>query len=361
MISPPEYIRSIRPYVPGKPVEELERELGIKGAVKLASNENPLGPSPEARKAVSRVLSELNRYPDGGGFYLKRELSERLGVPAESLILGNGSNELIDIAVRTFMVAGDEAVMATPSFVVYPISTRSVGGRAVEVPLRRWRHDLERMAEEIGQRTKIVFVANPNNPTGTINHDREFREFMKRVPEGVLVVIDEAYREYVQDERYPDSLEYLREGRDVLILRTFSKAYGLAGLRIGYGIAKEGIVAEMNKVREPFNTNTAAQVAAVASLRDVEHVRRSVALNEEGKNYLYGEFKRLGLQFIPTEANFIYIRLDRPMASELYDRMLRLGVIIRPMGDEALRITIGLPEENRVLVEALERVLPALR
>jgi histidinol-phosphate aminotransferase len=357
MIRPPEYIQSIKPYVPGKPIEELQRELGIEDAVKLASNENPLGPSPKAVEAVYKVISGLNRYPDGSGFYLKNVLSENLAVNQEGLITGNGSNELIDIAVRTFMTAGDEAIMGVPSFVVYPLAVQSVGAKAVQVPLKEWRHDLYGMAGEITERTRIIFVANPNNPTGTINHTDEFDEFMQRVPDGVLVIVDEAYREYVRDGRYPDAMEYLKAGRDILILRTFSKVYGLAGLRIGYGISREEIVREMNKVREPFNTSTVAQAAALASVEDDGHVERSIALNEEGKAYLYKEFRRLGLDFVATEANFIYLTFDSPVAVELYSHLLKRGVIIRPTGAAAVRITIGLPEENRLLVEVLGAVI----
>ncbi len=355
MIRPPEYIQSIKPYVPGKPVEELQRELGIEDAVKLASNENPLGPSPKAVEAIYKVIGGINRYPDGSGFYLKNALSEKLAVRPEGLILGNGSNELIDIAVRTFMTAGDEAVMGVPSFVVYPVAVQSVGAKAVQVPLKEWRHDLDAMAGEITERTRIIFVANPNNPTGTINHADEFDEFMQRVPDGVLVIVDEAYREYVRDSRYADAMEYLKAGRDILILRTFSKVYGLAGLRIGYGISRKEIVREMNKAREPFNTSSVAQGAALASVGDDGHVERSIALNEEGKAYLYKEFRRLGLDFVATEANFIYVTFDRPV--ELYNHLLKRGVIIRPIGAAAVRITIGLPEENMLLVEALGAVI----
>ncbi|GBE02237.1 histidinol-phosphate aminotransferase 2 [bacterium BMS3Bbin06] len=357
MIKPPEHIRAIKPYLPGKPVEELQRELGIKEAVKLASNENPLGPSPMALEALKGKLSGLNRYPDGSGFYLKRELSMRLGVDEDEIILGNGSNELLDIATRTFMTTEDEAVMANPSFVVYPMAVQSIGARSVQVSLKDWRHDLRTMAESITERTKIVFIANPNNPTGTINHKDEFHEFMSQLPEGVLVIVDEAYYEYVRDKGYPDTLEYFREGGDILILRTFSKVYGLAGLRIGYGIAKKELVTEINKLREPFNTNTPAQAAALASLGDSDHIQRSVTINEEGKSYLYGEFERLGMDYVPTEANFIYVKLKTPSASELFSRLLKKGVIIRPVGPDAVRITIGLPEENSILVKALEEEL----
>ncbi len=357
MIKPPEYIQTISPYQPGKPVEELERELGIKEAVKLASNENPLGPSPRAVEEIKRHLNGLNRYPDGGGYYLKEKLSARLGVGPDEIILGNGSNELLDIAVRTFMTRDDHAVMAWPSFVVYPLAIQSIGAEATRVSLIEGRHDLRGMADAIRENTKMIFVANPNNPTGTINRKDEFKELMDRVNDDLLVIVDEAYYEYVMDPEYPDTMGYFREGRNLLILRTFSKAYGLAGLRIGYGIGRAELLAEMNKIREPFNTNSLAQAAALAALDDDEHLRRSIEINNEGKMFLYREFGRLGLEYIPTEANFIFIPKLPVPAPELYDRLLKRGVIIRPMGQEAVRITIGLPEENRRLVEALEAEL----
>src|SRR5512139_3775928 len=280
MIQPLEYVAKIKPYVPGKPLKELERELGLTGSIKLASNENPLGPSKKALEALSSYLRDdfdLNRYPEGSGYYLKMALSEALShkgpaVGQDELMLGNGSNELIDIAVRTFMGPGDEAVMATPSFVVYAMAVQSVGGIPREIPLSGYRHDLSRMADAITSRTRILFVANPNNPTGTSNGAAEFEALMARVPQVVLTIIDEAYFEYVTDPAYPDTLSHFAGGRAILILRTFSKAYGLAGLRIGYGIAPEGILAEMNKIREPFNTSTLAQLAALHALSDREHV-----------------------------------------------------------------------------------------
>ncbi|NOX20546.1 MAG: histidinol-phosphate transaminase [Nitrospirae bacterium] len=358
MIKPPENIRSIKPYIPGKPVEELERELGIKEAIKLASNENPLGPSPLAVEEIQKHLIKINRYPDGSGYYLKKALSSHLGVSEESLILGNGSNELIDIAVKTYMTADDEAVMAWPSFVVYPLAVQMIGAKSIKVPLTEdLRHNLKEMAKAITDRTKIVFVANPNNPTGTINYADEFDAFMKDVPEDVLVVVDEAYYEYVTDNRYPDTLEYLKAGRNLLILRTFSKAYGLAGLRIGYGISREDIIIEMNKIREPFNTNSLAQVAALKALEDKEHLKRSIEINEKGKHYLYKAFDELGLEYVPTETNFIFVKLKGITSQELYGRLLKKGVIIRPIGEDSVRITIGLEEENRVLVQQLKAVL----
>jgi len=363
MIQPLDHVAKIRPYVPGKPLKELERELGLTGSIKLASNENPLGPSKKAVEALSRYLHsefDLNRYPEGSGYYLKNALSEALSregltVGQDQIMLGNGSNELLDIAVRTFVGAGDEAVMAAPSFVVYAMAIQSVGGIPREIPLTDYRHDLTRMADAITSRTKMVFVGNPNNPTGTSNKAAEFEAFMARVPDGVLTVLDEAYFEYVTDPDYPDTLAHFGKDRDILILRTFSKAYGLAGLRIGYGIAPERILTEMNKIREPFNTNTLAQLAALHALSDSEHVKASVRVNETGKQYLYREFQALGLPYVPTQANFIYMPLGRD-AKVLYEALLGKGVIVRPVGPKEIRVTIGLPDENRRLVEALRAV-----
>ena len=365
MIKPLEYVSRIKPYIPGKPVKELERELGITECIKLASNENPVGPSPKAVAALKAYLEnsgELCRYPDGSAYYLKNALSQKLSsssgakVGAEEIILGNGSNELLDIAARTFVGPGDEAVMAAPSFVVYSMGVQSSGGVARETALKDYTHDLSAMADAITPKTKLVFIANPNNPTGTINKRTEFDAFMKRVPDGVLVVMDEAYFEYVRDPEYPDALKYFAEGRDILILRTFSKAYGLASLRIGYGMAKREILEEMNKVREPFNTNALAQEAALAALGDEAHLRHSIEVNEEGKKFLYREFDALGLKYVPTEANFIYMPLGRD-SKALFETMLRKGVIVRPAGPKEIRVTVGLPEENRRFIEALKKSL----
>lgn len=366
MIQPLEHISRIQPYVPGKPIRELERELGLQGSIKLASNENPLGSSPKAMKALQDFLAnarELHLYPEGSGYYLKKALCTKLSTAAgelspEQIILGNGSNEILDMAVRTYMAAGDEAVMAAPSFVVYAMAVQSVAGVAHIVPLVNYTHDLAAMADRVTAKTKMVFVANPNNPTGTMNRAGEFAAFMERIPRGVLVVVDEAYFEYVTDSDYPDSMRYFREGRDILILRTFSKAYGLAGLRIGYGIAREEIVSAINRIREPFNTNTLAQLAALHALDDDDHVKRTVEVNGEGKRYLYKELSSMGINYVPTEANFIYI----PLAQEskaLYEALLRQGVIVRPVGPREIRVTIGLPEENRRFIDSFKSVLQA--
>ena len=364
MIKPLEYVSQIKPYVPGKPLREVERELGLRECIKLASNENPVGPSPKAVEAIKAFIGksgELCRYPDGSGFYLKNALSEKLfddgtKVDPEEIILGNGSNELLDIAVRTFVGPGDEAVMASPSFVVYSMSVQSVGGVVRETRLRNYTHDLSAMADAITLKTKMVFIANPNNPTGTINKKDEFDAFIKRVPDGVLVVMDEAYYEYVRDPAYTDTLRFFGQGRDILILRTFSKVYGLAALRIGYGIAKKEILEEMNKIREPFNTNVLAQEAAMAALGDEAHLKRSIEINEEGKQFLYGQFDALNIEYIPTEANFIYMVFDRE-SKEIFDALLKMGIIVRPVGPKEIRVTVGLPEENRRFIEALKSVI----
>jgi histidinol-phosphate aminotransferase len=362
MVKPPRYVSAIQPYVPGKPVEELERELGIRDSVKLASNENPLGPSPLVLKEIINDLTNtksslsLNRYPDGNGYYLKQALSMGLSVSEDEIILGNGSNELIDIAARTFLQPGDEAVMAFPSFVVYPMATQAQGATAIQIPLKKYTHDLDAMADAITSSTKIVFIANPNNPTGTMNTKAEFERFMKRIPEGILVVCDEAYCEYVTKPDYPDSMKYLAQGKDILILRTFSKMYGLAGLRIGYGIGGKDIIGEMNKLRPPFNTSSIAQKAALWALQDENHLRRTREINEQGKTYLYKELDSIGIKYVPTEANFIFMPLEQD-AHTLYTVLLKQGVIVRPMGQHEIRVTIGLPEENKRFIDALKKVM----
>ncbi|MBL7031687.1 MAG: histidinol-phosphate transaminase [Nitrospira sp.] len=358
MIQAPEHITSIKPYVPGKPVEELERELGITGSVKLASNENP-NPSPLAIKALRKGISDMNRYPDGNCYYLRDALAARLDVGNDELIFGNGSNEIIELAVRTFMGSGDEAVMAHPSFVVYSMVVQAVKGKNIIVPLKDAKHDLDAMASAITDRTRIIFIANPNNPTGTINTAAEMDTFMKRVPDDVLVVVDEAYYEYVSSPEYADSMKYFGQDRDILILRTFSKIYGLSGLRIGYGISKYGIITEMNKVRQPFNVNAPAQRAALAALGDEKHIERSKAINEKGKKLIYKGLKSLGISFVPTEANFIFMTFEKDVAVELYDELLGQGVIIRPIGLRAIRVTIGLARENKRFIEALRGVVDA--
>ena len=355
----PEYIRSLIPYSPGKPIEEVEREYGIEKSVKLASNENPLGPSPKAIKELEKRLQDIHLYPDGDCFYLKERLEKKLGVSPERLIFGNGSNEIIELAVRTFMRPGDEAVMAHQAFVVYRLVVQASGGGCRIVPLRNFTHDLEAMAQAVTPKTRILFLANPNNPTGTIYRKKEWESFLEKISPEILVIVDEAYFEYVTDPDYPDSLAYHGERRGILTVRTFSKLYGLAGLRIGYGIGSKEVVDVIQRVRQPFNVNAAAQWAALAALEDDEHVKRSLEVNHEGMRYLKKEIARLGLEQIPSEGNFILIRVGD--GKNLYEHLLRLGVIVRPMGGydfpDYIRVTVGTKEENIKFISVLEDII----
>jgi histidinol-phosphate aminotransferase len=355
----PEHIRTLVPYSPGKPIEEVEREYGIAHSVKLASNENPLGPSPKAIDAIREKLAQLHLYPDGDCFYLKHALAGKLGIAAEQLIFGNGSNEIIELAARAFMRAGDEAVMARQAFVVYKLIVQAVGGVAREVPLRDFTHDLEAMGKAISAKTRLIFLANPNNPTGTIYRRRDWERFLERVPSDVLIIADEAYFEYVTASDYPDSLRYHGHGRALLSLRTFSKLYGLAGLRIGYGIGPEEIIAVMQRVRQPFNVNVAAQWGALAALDDRDHVQRSLAVNRQGMDYLTTELARLGIEQVPSHANFILVRVGN--GEVVFKRLLARGIIVRPMAaydfPEYVRVTVGTMEENRKFVEGLEKTI----
>jgi histidinol-phosphate aminotransferase len=360
LIKPNEYVRDLIPYVPGKPVEELERELGISDAIKIASNENPLGPSLLALRAVSEALSKLNRYPDGDAFYLKHRLAERLSVKPENLIFGNGSNEVIEIVARTFMKPGDEAVMGEFAFIVFPIVTQAVGAKAIISPMPDLTHNLRDMFARITPRTKAVFIANPNNPTGTMVDREELEWFLERVPEDIVVLIDEAYFDYVGDPSYPNSLDYLGLRKSLIASRTFSKIYGLAGLRLGFGVSSAEIISYMNRVREPFNVNSLAQVGAFAALDDEAHVARSRQVNMEGLEYLTGELGKMNLPFAPSFTNFILVDL-RTDPIRVYNALLREGVIVRPVLNYGLkthiRVTIGLPEENERFIRAIRKVL----
>jgi histidinol-phosphate aminotransferase len=354
-----EPILDIAPYEPGKPIEEVERELGIAGVIKLASNENPQPPSPAVLAAIRQVLGGLNRYPDGSGYYLRHALAKKHGVSPDSIMLGNGSNELLELLARTFVRQGEEVVFPYPSFIVYPSIVQSVGGIRVVVTLKEHRLDLSTMGRAITPLTKLVFIANPNNPTGTIVTADEVEKFLDDVPERVIVVFDEAYVDFAQGPDFPDSLGYLRQGRRVVVLRTFSKVASLAGLRVGYAIADPDGIALVNRIRQPFNVNTVAQVAALAALDDEEHARASIAMVQAGIKTLYRAFGELGLPYVPTRANFIYVEF--PDAQKVYQALLRQGVIVRPAlsfgAERGLRITVGTPEENARLIEALRTVL----
>ena len=354
------YLSGLIPYSPGKPIEEVEREYGIAHSVKLASNENPLGPSPRALEAMAEALPDVHRYPDGGGYALRHVLARHWSVPAECLVLGNGSNELLTLVGRCFLMPGDEVVYARQAFVVYDMVAQVAGATKVAVPLKDFTHDLDAMRAALTSRTKLVFLANPNNPTGTCVEPRALEAFLAAVPRDVVVVLDEAYYEYLPADVAPDALRFVREGRWLLVLRTFSKIYGLAGLRVGYGIGPAPLVALLNRARDPFNLNSLAQVAAAAALGDVEHVRASRAVNEVGWKFLTAQFRAMGLRVIPSAANFLLVDVGRP-GGEVTDALLRRGVIVRPMGGYGfpthLRITIGTPQENETCVAALRAVL----
>ena len=355
----PEWIRSLRPYPPGKPIEEVEREYGISDSIKVASNENPLGPSPKALDAIRESLTSLHRYPEGNCYYLAEALSDHLGVKRDQIIFGNGSNEIIELLVRTFVRPGDEVVVADQAFVVYRLILQAIGVSPIVVPLRDYTHDLGAMAAAMNERTRMVFVANPNNPTGTIVRAKEFREFLASVPSDAIVVMDEAYAEYVSDPEYPDSLSMLSDNPLLITLRTFSKIYGLAGLRIGYGVAAAELVDLMNRIRQPFNVNSLAQRAAVAALSDDQHLKRSRETNSEGMTYLQGEFDRMGLAWVPSWANFLLVEVEGGVAT--YQSLLRRGVITRAMDGyglpDHLRMTIGTRDENQRMIASLEEVL----
>jgi histidinol-phosphate aminotransferase len=357
---PRKCILGLRPYVPGKSLDEVQEELGLSNLIKLASNENPLAPSPRAVEAMVQALQQVRLYPDNECRRLRKALSQRHGVAEQQIIVGRGSDEVIHMTGLAFLSETDEALMAEPPFVLYEFTTQLMGASAVRVPLKNYAHDLEEMARTANERTKLVFIANPDNPTGTIVRQRETQRFLDSLPPTCVVVFDEAYADYVEDPEFPDSLAWVREGRNAIVLRTFSKIYSLAGLRVGYGIAPSHLARYLEMVREPFNVSSVAQAAALASLDDEEQVKRSLANNRQGKEFLYAEFRRLGLEYVPTEANFIFADVGRD-AEKIFELLMRKGVIVRPGASFGfpthLRITIGTAEQNRRLVAALEEVL----
>jgi histidinol-phosphate aminotransferase len=346
------------PYEPGKPIEEVQRELGLERVIKLASNEGPFGPFPAALDALDRAARELNRYPDGGAFALRNALAQRHGVPPAQVALGAGADGVIDTVTQATLDPGDEVVCGWPSFPSYVIYAKRLGAVAVTVPLRDHRYDLDALLEAITPRTKLVCIAHPNNPTGTMNGRDELDAFLDRVPGHVLTVLDQAYREYIELPDYPDGVEeYAKAGRRVLVLRTFSKIYGLAGLRIGYGIGPEDVVTAIGKVRRPFDLASPAQAAALASLGDEDEIARRRRLNAEGRGAIEEALRREGLPVAgPAVANFVYAEVGED-AKSLFEALLRLGVIVRPLhgfgAPGAIRVSVGTPEENRLFAEAL--------
>lgn len=353
-------VQGLSPYQPGKPIEELEREYGVTNAVKLASNENPLGPSPLAVTAARAALSGINRYPDGNGFALKSALARKLGVKSEKITLGNGSNDVLEQLARAFVQSENEVLFSEHAFALYPIVTRAVGAIPVATKTKDWGHDLAAMRAAVTSRTRLVFIANPNNPTGTWLKAEELESFVRAMPSHVLVAIDEAYFEYVIESDYPNTVAWTAKYPHLITTRTFSKAYGLAGLRVGYGVSSPEIADILNRVRQPFNVNSAALAAATAALEDEGHVSRAVQLNREGMRQLTAAFTALGLKPIPSAGNFVCVDFGRP-ATPVYERLLREGVIVRPVANYGmpnhLRVTVGLPEENRRFIAALRKVM----
>lgn len=357
----PDYVRSMAPYQAGKPISELAREYGLLESeiVKLASNENPLGMPESARQAMMAAAGDLGRYPDANGFELKAAISARYKLPADWITLGNGSNDVLEIAAHAFLQPGESAVYSQYSFAVYALATKAVGARAIVVPVRDYAHDLESMLAAITDDTRIVFVANPNNPTGTFHPADRIADFLRRVPERVVVVLDEAYNEYLEPGLRFDSSRWVHEHPNLLVVRTLSKVYGLAGLRVGFGLAQAELTDLMNRIRQPFNVNSIAQAAAIASLGDDAFVERSYQINREGLARLQSGFAKLGLTYIPSFGNFVLVNVGDGAA--VYESLLRSGVIVRPVANyglpQWLRISVGLPEENERLLAALAKAV----
>ena len=356
-------VQSLTPYQPGKPIEELAREYGLDpdDIVKLASNENPLGPSPVAMQAAQKALEDMCRYPDGNAFSLKAALSGYLKVDASQLTLGNGSNDVLEVIARCFAGPGDEVIYSQYAFAVYPLVALAIGARGVEVPARNWGHDLPAMANAITDKTRLVFLAHPNNPTGTVEGTGAMRAFLDQVPERVLVVLDEAYREYMTDsDDNVDGVSLLEDYPNLIVARTFSKAWGLAALRVGYAVSSPAIADLLNRVRQPFNVDTVAQAAAAAVLEDQDYLERSRTVNLQGMEQLTAGFAELGLEWIPSAGNFVAVEVG-DNATAVFEGLLEQGVIVRPVAGYGmprhLRVSIGLPEENERFLAALARVI----
>jgi histidinol-phosphate aminotransferase len=355
------HIAELDPYPPGKPIEELERELGVSDSIKLASNESAFGPSPRVVEAIRKAAAEVHRYPDGSCFYLRRAVAKAVGVEEDQLLFGCGSDEILEILVKTFLGRGDEAAFPWPSFAMYPIVARGMGGTPVRTPLDGdMRADVDALIDAVTDRTRLVFLANPNNPTGTSVGAEELARLLDRVPDRVIVVYDEAYREYVRRDDFPDAVSEIPRHPNLVVLRTFSKIYGLAGLRVGFAIGEKELIGLLERARHPFNVNSVAQAAALAALEDPQHVARARSVNAEGRERLEAGFRDLDLTYAPSDANFVLVRVGE-RASEIYEALLRRGVITRPMGafglNEHLRITVGLPAENERLLEALAETI----
>ena len=353
-------ILKIKPYVPGKPIEEVQRELGLKEVVKLASNENSLGPSPRAVSYIKKNLKNLNRYPDSTAFYLKQKLAKELKVKPANLITGNGSDEIITLALKAFVNEGEEVIIGDTTFLIYKIASQIANAKVTIVPMSNFRYDLEAMRKRITNKTKMIFIANPDNPTGTYVSRNEVSRFMKGIPKSLIVFFDEAYYEFGRQKKdFPDTMKYISRG-SVIISRTFSKAYGLSGLRVGYGVSTPELIGYMDRVREPFNVNILAQGAALAALDDKQFLKRTLSNTKKGKEFLYKEFDKLGFEYVPSATNFILVDLRRD-CKKVFKKMLSSGVIVRDMKvwglDTYIRVTVGTERENKKFITALRRIL----
>ena len=350
----------IKPYIPGKPIQEVKRELGLRSVVKLASNESPFGPAPSVIREITKQAVNLNRYPEGSCFYLREKLAKILGIKKNQLFFGNGSDEIIVLAIRAFVNPGDEVVISNPTFLIYEIASKVAGAKIKKVPFKNFRYNLEAMKKAITKRTKIVFIANPDNPIGTYVTEAEVQRFLKGVPKDLIVYFDEAYYELVSKRDYPDTLKLLNQGKNLIITRTFSKSYSLAGLRIGYGISKPRIIECLNRVREPFNVNSLAQVAALKSLESKGHLKKIKKAVREGKEFIYNAFKDMNLDFIPSETNFVLVNVKKN-STGVFRKLLKMGVIVRDMKawnfKTYIRVTIGTKEENKKFITALRRII----
>jgi histidinol-phosphate aminotransferase len=355
-------VAGLQPYHPGKPIEELQRELGLDEIIKLASNENPLGPSQKVLDAIA-ATTDLSRYPDGNGFNLKQALANKHNIETDRITLGNGSNDILEMVARAFVTNQHQVIYSQHSFAVYPIVTQAVGAEHIVVPANEWGHDLPAMLAAITDKTRLMFIANPNNPTGTWVNSTSLRELLENVPEHVIVLVDEAYFEYASaEEHYPDTSLWLDDFSNLIITRTFSKAYGLAGLRIGYGLSHPDIANLLNRVRQPFNNNSLALVAAETALQDEKYIKHSVTVNQSGMQALIKAFDNMGLEFIPSKGNFICVDFEQP-ADEIYQSLLKAGVIVRPIANYGmpnhLRISIGLESENSRFINELTKIMAA--
>ncbi len=347
---------NILPYVPGKPISDVKRELGLSDVIKLASNENPLGCSKDVLCALSDAISELSLYPDGNTTVLRGKLAAKHALKPGQFVFGAGSNEIITFIAQVFLNPGDESIYAEPSFSWYDTAVKATGAKPVIVPVKNYTHDLEIMKNSINEKTKIIWICNPNNPTGTIITAAQQEEFLKAVPSNIVVVLDEAYYEFAQGAEYPESVPLLEKYPNIIVLRTFSKAYGLASLRVGYGMASEEMVSYLNRVRPPFNVNTLAQIAAIAALEDQDFVNEVLKINKTGLVMLYREFDRLNLKYVRSYANFVWVRM--PISSgEMFQKLLHKGIIIRPFMENWIRITVGTEDQNKKLIKALSESL----